>query len=81
MIRDVDNIAFYALPYDGANILGPKSLSTNVIEGVFFVNYKAKSNSCWYFEIIGESVNLVLYAWVVIEGIVVKVVELRDVLL
>lgn len=40
---------------------------------------KAKGHARKYFKTIGESINLALHAWVVIECVAVKVAELRDV--
>lgn len=79
MICNVNNIAFYAVPHDSSNVLGKKSSSTKVIERVRFVGQEVKGNVRRYFEAVREGVEPVLYAWVVVEGIVVKIAKLRGV--
>ena len=67
------------MPHDSANVLGGGSSSTNVVEGVRLVGQEVKDNTRRYFEVMGEGVDLVLHARVVVEDITVKVTELRDV--
>lgn len=69
------------MPHDSINILDGDSSSMSVVEGVCFVGQEAKNNTCWHFEVIRKDVNLVFHIRVVVEGIVVKVTKLRDVLL
>lgn len=79
LICDVDNIASYAVVHDSANILGRGSSSTSIVERVYFVGNEAKGNACWYFKTIKEGSDLAFNARVVVWGIAVEVVELRDV--
>ncbi len=51
----------------------------SIIEGVCLIGQEAKGNTCWHFEAMEEDVDLVFHARVVVEGIAVKVVELRGV--
>lgn len=65
------------MPHDSANVLGGRLLSINVIEGICLIGQKAKGNACWYFKVMGENVDPA--ARVVIEGIAVKVAELKGI--
>lgn len=62
------------------HILDWRTTSLSVLEGVSFVCQKAENHACRHLEMIGECVDLVFHFRVVIEGVTVKVAELRDVL-
>lgn len=79
MICNIDNIASYAIPHDSANVLSGGSLSTSIVKRVCLVGQEVEGNARQYFEVMGEGVNLVFYARVIVGGIVVKVIELRGV--
>lgn len=51
----------------------------SVVKGVRLVGHEAKGNARQYFEAMRDSVDPALHAWVVVEDIVVKVVELKNV--
>lgn len=51
----------------------------SVIERVYLLSQKTKGNACQYFEVMEKGIDSAFHAWVIIEGIVVKVAELRDV--
>lgn len=67
------------MSHNSTNVLGGGSPSTSVVERVCLVGQEAKSNACWYLEAMGEGVNLVFYARVVVEGIAVEIAELRGI--
>lgn len=48
----------------------------SVIEKIRLVGQKAKDNACWYLEAMGEDINLVFHARVIIEDIVVEIAKL-----
>lgn len=76
LIGNVDNIIFYSVSYDSANILRRMLLNLNIIERVCLIHKEAKNNPRRYLKTMGEGINLVLYIWVVIEGVVVEVAKL-----
>lgn len=50
-----------------------------IVDGVSLIGQEAKGHTYRYLKTIGEHINLVFYAHVVIERVAVKVTELRDV--
>lgn len=79
MIYNIDNIASYGVPHDSSNVLGKGLSSMSVLKKICFIGQKAKGNACQYFEAVTEGVDLALYAQVVVEGIAVKIAELRGI--
>lgn len=79
LIRDVDNIASYAMSHNSANVLGGGSPSTSVVKRVRLIGEEAKGNARWYLKVIEEDVDLAFYTRVVVEGITVEIAELRGV--
>lgn len=79
LIRDVDDNASDIVLHDSSNVLGGGSSSMSVVEGVHLIGQEAKGSTRRYFEVVRESVNLALYAQVVVEGIAVEIAELRSV--
>lgn len=65
--------------HDSANVLDGKLPRTSIVERVCFVGYEVKGNACRYFETTREGVDLVFHARVVVEGVVIKVAELKSV--
>lgn len=49
----------------------------SVVEEVCLISQKAKGDACWHFELMGEGIDPAFHARVVVEGIAVKVAELR----
>lgn len=66
LISGVEDVASYAVLHDSMNVLGGRSSSTSVIEGVYLVGSEVKSNACWYFKAMEEGVNPAFHAWNVI---------------
>lgn len=67
------------MPHNSANVLGGRSSSITVVEGVRFVGQEAKGNTCWYLKAIREDADLAFHTWVVVDGIAVGIAELRSV--
>lgn len=53
--------------------------SLSILEQVTFIYQEAENNANWYLKTMGEYINLVLYAQVVVEGIAVKVAKFKGV--
>lgn len=79
LIHNVNNIAFYAMPHNSANVLGGGLSSTSFVEEIHLVDQEAKANACWYLEAMRKSVDLAFHARVVVKGIAIKIVELRGI--
>ena len=67
------------MPHDSANVLGGRSSSTSIVEGICLVGWEAKGDACRHFETMGEGVDPALYSRVVVEGVAVEVAEFRGV--
>lgn len=77
LIGIINDIVFYTVLYDSADILRRRSLGSNVIERVNLIRDKTKDHTCRYFKMMRKGVNPVFYTWVVIEHIAVKVAKLE----
>ena len=73
LIGNVNDIVSYAMPHDSANVLRRRSSGSSIIERVRLIREDAKGHACRYLKAMGEGINLVLYARVVIERVVVEV--------
>lgn len=51
----------------------------NIVEKICLNGQEVKDNACWHLKIMGECFNLVFHTQVFIEGIIVKVADLRDI--
>lgn len=65
------------MPHDSTNVLGRRLSSISVVKRVYLVGQKAKNNARRHLEAMGEDVDLVFHAWVIVEGIVVEIAEFR----
>lgn len=79
LICYVDNISSYTMLHNSTNVLCRGTLRLSVIKGIRLIDKESKGHACRYFKAMGESINLVFYAWVVIERVVVKISEFRGV--
>ena len=79
LVRDVNNVAAYAVPHDCPHVLGWRTASSSVLERVSFVCQEAESHACRYLEMIEERVNPAFYPRVIIERVAIKVAALRGV--
>lgn len=46
LIRNVNNIASYAVPYDSTNLQGGRLSSTSIVKKICFVSKEIKGNAC-----------------------------------
>ena len=76
MIGDINNVASYTMSNDSADVLCRGLSSPSVIERVSLICEETKDHARRYFKIMGEGVNPVFYAQIVIEHVTVGVVEL-----
>lgn len=81
LIGNVNDVASYTVLHNNTNVLRKGPSGSSVVDGIRFISEEAKNDACGYFETIRESINSVLYTWVVIERVAVEVTELRGVLL
>lgn len=79
LIGNVDDVLSYAVLHNSANILGRRLSNTSVVKRVCFVSQEAKDNAYQYFQMMEESVDSAIHTQVIVEGIAVKVTELRGV--
>lgn len=79
LIGDMSNIAAYFITYNGLNLLSWMLFSLSVVKKVGFICQKAKSNACWYFEVVKKSIDPTFYFRVIIQYISVKIAWLQDI--
>lgn len=63
--------------YNSTNILCSETLGLSVIDGVYFIDEEAKDYVYRYLEIMGEYINPVFHAWVIIKRVAVKVAKFK----
>lgn len=76
MIGNVDNFAFYAMSHNSVDVLRRRLSSPSVIESVGFIREETESHAHKHFKTMGEGINPVFYAQVVIEHVTVEIAEL-----
>lgn len=67
------------MPHNSANVLRRGSSGSSVVKKVRLISEKTKSHACRYFKSMGDSINPAFHARVIVEGITVKVAELKGV--
>lgn len=72
---NINNVASYTISYNSTNVLHKSLLDLNIIEGIGLIDKKAKGYACKYLKMMQESINLALYARVIVECISVEVAK------
>lgn len=81
MIGYVNDVASYIVSHDGTNVLCRRLSGSSIVEKVRLIGEQVKSHTYKVLKTIGEDINPIFYAWVIIEHVAVKVAKLRGILL
>lgn len=67
------------MSHNSINVLRRGLSDLSIVEKVRLIGEKAKTHTCRYLKTLERSINLALYAWIVIERVTVEVAELKDI--
>ena len=76
MIGNIDNVAFYTVLHDSANVLRRGLSGTSVIERVSFIREETKGHARRHFKTMGKGINPAFHVRVVIERVAVEIAKL-----
>lgn len=79
LISDINNVAFYIVPYNSINVLCKRPLGLSVVKKIHLFGKKAKGYIYRYLKTMEENINPVFHAWVIIEHVAVKIVEFKNI--
>lgn len=79
LVGYVNNVVAYVVLHDSLYVLGWRTTSPSILKQVSPICQKAESHACRHLETRRECVDPALHCRIVIEGVAVKVTELRGV--